>query len=626
MQKIFNFIFLFVSISTIWLLFFTNDNLTSFLNFDTNAPKTKKIDISLNEFLEKYKSWDFVGKWIVVLNETNMEWYQYIELTWQNISVDKSWNVKKYYDKYLTQKPVWTSLSDLWFVLTWSETPINIKFVEKSFFTSLLGSTWELIIAVIVFMIVIKYVLWRWWWMWWLPFGSKIWKLTNNKENTTKFSDIAGMEEVKEELKEIVDYLKNPKKYQDVWARPPKWILLYGIPGSGKTLLARAVAWESDASFYSVSGSEFMEMLVGMWAAKVRELFTKAKATAPSIIFIDEIDTIWRKRWGWYTWWHQEQEQTLNQILTEMDGFSTNTNVIVMWATNRPDTLDSALLRSGRFDRKIMVSAPTLEERILIFEYYLKDKKISDDIDVRSIAKRTSGFVGADLENMVNEASLKLAKENRTKLQKKDFEYALEKVVMWPEKKIKSINEKERNIIAYHELGHAITAYNLSESDPVEKISIVSRGKALGVTWTLPQEDTYLYSKIKFLHELIKLLGGRASEEIFFGIDNVTTWASNDFERATNIAKDMVMKYWMDEELGQINYFNQEESEFGFNARWYSEQTAEKIDFKIKQIIKECYEKSKEIIIENKQKIEKISTILLEKEYLDREEFEELMK
>ena len=314
------------------------------------------------------------------------------------------------------------------------------------------------------------------------------------------------MDEAKDELIEIVDFLKNGKKYQDVGAKIPKGVLLYGPPGSGKTLLARAVAGEANVPFFSASGSEFMEMLVGMGAAKVRDLFKKAKSASPSIIFIDEIDTIGKKRGAGYTGGHQEQEQTLNQILTEMDGFDKETNVIVIAATNRPDTLDSALMRSGRFDRKIMVGRPTLEERTMILKLHASDKKLDKGVDLDVLARRTSGFVGADLANIINEAALRVAKENRKALTMDDFEYALEKVVMGPEKKIKSIREKEKQIVTYHELGHAVTAYFLPNADPVEKISIVSRGMALGVTWMMPEEDRYLYSKAKFIDEMVSLL------------------------------------------------------------------------------------------------------------------------
>lgn len=314
------------------------------------------------------------------------------------------------------------------------------------------------------------------------------------------------MVEVKNELIEIVDYLRAPEKYQKVGARPPKGVLLYGVPGGGKTLLARAVAGEAGVAFFSASGSEFMEMLVGMGASKVRKLFDQAKQAGKAIIFIDEIDAIGKRRGSGYTGGHQEQEQTLNQILTEMDGFDKYTNIIVMAATNRPDTLDPALLRAGRFDRKVMVTAPTFEERKAIFEYYLRNKQVAPTVNLDSLAKRTSGFVGADIENIVNEASLQVAKEEREVLEIADFEYALEKVVMGPEKKVNSMKEHERKIIAYHELGHAVTGHLLQYADPIEKISIVRRGQALGLTWTTPDEDRNLYSKAKFLDELVSLL------------------------------------------------------------------------------------------------------------------------
>jgi len=431
------------------------------------------------------------------------------------------------------------------------------------------------------------------------------------------------MDEVKEDLYEIVDYLKNPKKYSDVGARPPKGILLYGQPWSGKTLLAKAIAGEADASFFSASWSEFMEMLVWMGAAKVRELFSKAKANAPAIIFVDEIDAIGKKRWGGHSWWHQEQEQTLNQILTEMDGFETSTNVIVIAATNRPDTLDPALMRSGRFDRKIMVGAPTLEERKKIIDYYLKNKKIDNSVSVDFLAKRTSGFVGADIENMINEAALKIARDNRKKITAADLEFAFEKVIMWSEKKIKSMVEKERKIVAYHELGHAVCGYHLSEADTVEKISIVSRGRALGVTITLPEEDKYLHSKKKFLHDVIMLLGWRAAEELFIGTDEITTWASNDFMRATKIVRDMYAKYGMDDELGQILWTDGEESPL--ISRRYSEQTAQMLDAKIKATIADCYKQAKDILSSEADRIHRMAEVLLEKEYLIKEDFEAMM-
>lgn len=459
---------------------------------------------------------------------------------------------------------------------------------------------------------------------WGFPFSVKAGKLNNSKTMKTKFNDVAGMDEVKMELSEIVDYLKNPLKYQKVGARHPKGVLLYGQPWSGKTLLARAVAGESNVPFFSVSGSEFMEMLVGMWAAKVRELFGKAKAVGRAIIFIDEIDAIGKKRGVGYTWGHQEQEQTLNQILTEMDGFDNMTNIIVMAATNRPDTLDPALLRAGRFDRKVYVSEPTYDERILIFEYYLKGKKLDSSINIASLAKRTSGLVGADIENIVNEAALKEAKENRSILNQQDFEYALEKVIMWPEKKVKSMKEQEKKIIAFHELWHAITSHLLPHADPVEKISIVRRGHALGVTWIMPNEDMYLRSKAQFLDEVVSLLWGRAAEEIFFGADNITTGASNDFEKATEIITNIIVKYGMDKELWPVAYPDTSKSEY-VPFKPYSEKTAQLIDEKVKSYIADCYIQSKRIIVKHSSLIEKLAGVLLEKEYLTREEFEAMI-
>ncbi len=590
---------------------------------ETKIKIDKTYDISLSKFVKMYQNNQFSGiflKW-----ETQLYWLK--PFTWKEISFVVLPNInQKHYIAYKTLKPITVSLSDLWISITsWTKEWLFFDYEQNDI--NYKQMIIENLIPLVFLFLLIWFMFKKPWSKWWLfPFNISVWKLSKKNESTTKFSDIAWMEEVKEELKEVIDYLKNPKKYLDVWARPPKWILLYWVPWSWKTLLAKAVAWEANAAFFSTSGSEFMEMLVGMWAAKVRELFAKAKAAAPSIIFIDEIDAIWKKRWIWYSGWHQEQEQTLNQILTEMDWFSPSTNVIVIAATNRPDTLDPALMRSWRFDRKIMVGTPTLEERKEILLYYLKNKKVEKNVDIDSLARRTSWFVWADIENMVNEASLKVAKEWRKVLTVDDFEYALEKIVMWPEKKIKTMNEEERKLIAYHELWHAICAHNLSHSDPVEKISIVSRWRALGVTRTMPTEDKYLTSKAKFYDELVKLLWWRASEEIFFGEENITTWASNDLQRATEIAKNMIMKYWMDKDIGQIFYLDAENDEYNWRLHRYSEETAKKIDEKIKNILNNAYEEAKKLIQKHKKLIEHMSKILLEKEYLTKEEFEKIIK
>ena len=569
-----------------------------------------EIDASLSTFVEYYNSWSFEK--IEVINDKKLNWYILLSET----------EKQKEYDILKSEKPENSSLSDIWIDVLWNSR-IVVKTEDESILKSLAKEILPLFLFLILIAIAFRFMMPKWSGPMWI--NTRAGTDTTKTKITTKFADVAGMEEVKEELTEIVDFLKNPEKYRKVWARPPKWVLLYGQPGSGKTLLARAVAWEANVPFFSASGSEFMEMLVWMWAAKVRNLFQKAKAAWTAIVFIDEIDAIGWKRGVWHTGWHQEQEQTLNQILTEMDGFDNKSHVIVIAATNRPDMLDPALLRAWRFDRKILVSAPTYEERKAIFDYYLKDKKIDDSVNLDSLIKRTSGLVWADIENIVNEASLKLAKKwNKIVLSQDEFEYAIEKVLMWPEKKVKSMQEKEKQTIAYHELGHAVTSHLLPEADKVEKITIVRRWQALWATWKTPEEDKYLYSKTKILQETISLLGWRASEEVFLWKDNITTWASNDFERATQMISDMVMKYWMDEDLWPIVYFDDSKWDYSL-YKPYSETTAKIIDDKIKYYIFDCYEKSKKIIKDNKSLIEKMSKILLEKEYLTRDEFKDLM-
>ncbi|EKD24940.1 MAG: hypothetical protein ACD_80C00145G0074 [uncultured bacterium (gcode 4)] len=578
-------------------------------------------EVSLNAFLKQYNDKAFTK--IVLEDEISLKGYQYLGTgsSVSLISMNKNLT-EQYINVFTTKKPLGTSLKDLGISMTWPIT-VDVKFNEKTWRSQLLSDVWPLLLFFVVFLLVLKFAMPKA--GGWFPFSVKAGKLNDAKTMKTRFSDVAGMDEVKMELSEIVDYLKNPAKYNKVGARHPKWVLLYGQPGSGKTLLARAVAWEANVPFFSASGSEFMEMLVGMWAAKVRELFGKAKAAGRAIIFIDEIDAIGKKRGVWSTGGHQEQEQTLNQILTEMDGFDNTTNIIVIAATNRPDILDPALMRAGRFDRKVYVSEPTYDERILIFDYYLKGKKIDKTVNIPSLAKRTIGLVGADIENIVNEAALKEAKENRSVLDQNDFEYALEKVIMGPEKKVKSLKESEKKIITFHELGHAVTSYLLSNADPVEKISIVRRGHALGVTWIMPNEDLYLASKAKFIDEVTSLLGWRAAEEVFFGADNITTWASNDFEKATDIITNMIVKYGMDKDLGTVTYLENNKSEYNM-FRGYSEKTAQIIDEKIKTYMADCYEKSKKLVIQNKQLIEKLSVVLLDKEYLNKEEFELIIK
>jgi len=593
-------------------------------------PKGEQIDVKvktetksdLSDVLKRYNDGDFQR--IKINNGTTIVGYQLLSSEpWVAPFGSTDEIVQNEYNTYVSDLPRDTSLTDLGIDLDGQTQVVVQNETMNPILWFLLEQVLPIILFVGILMLLMRSMTWGKWggMMWWFPFKMTIGREKKEWDKVTTFADVAGMEEVKEELMEIVDYLKNSDKYTKVGARIPKWVLLYGQPGTGKTLLARAVAGEAGVPFLSASGSEFMEMLVGMGAAKVRELFGKAKAQSPAIIFIDEIDAIGKKRGQGGSGGHQEQEQTLNQILTEMDGFETDTKIIVIAATNRPDTLDPALMRSGRFDRKIMVSAPTLEERVMIINYYLKDKKLQDWLDVHSLAKRMSGFAGADIENIINEAALKLAKDDRTEITVKDIDYGLEKVVMWPEKKARTLNTSEREVVTYHELGHAICAYRLPEWDPVEKISIVSRGQALGVTWIMPAEDRYLKSKAKFMDEITWLLGGRAAEMVFFGEDKITTGASNDFERVTQMARDMVTKYGMDDELGTLQYLDSDYS----MTKGYSESTAVVIDRKVREIVRSCFEQAKTLLKSEEVLMHKLAKILDAKEYLTREEFEELM-
>lgn len=459
-----------------------------------------------------------------------------------------------------------------------------------------------------------------------MTFGKSRARLFDNSKDKILFKDVAWAEEEKEELQEMVDFLKNPKKYKDIGAKIPRGTLLVGPPGTGKTMLARAVAGESNVPFLSISGSEFVEMFVGVGASRVRDLFTNAKKIAPAIIFIDEIDAIGKKRWPGLGGWHDEREQTLNQILTEMDGFDNDTNVIVVGATNRADVLDKALLRPGRFDRKITVNLPNQSDREKILEVHARNKKMEDEVDFKALASSTVGFSGADLGNVLNEAAIISARYDRKKISQQDVQTAFERIVMGLQKKSLVMNEEERKITAYHEVGHALLGKLCEHSDPVHKVSITPRGGALGVTWFMPERDAILTSKAKFLDELCVLYGGRASEEIFFGKDMITTGASNDIERATRIARNMVMRYGMYDEIGQENFAGERgmgnHTGVDGEAPAVSEATQKSIDGKVKEILREQYERALKLIKDNKKLHIKISEDLLEKEEMDREEFE----
>ena len=460
-----------------------------------------------------------------------------------------------------------------------------------------------------------------------MTFGkSKARMMTTADKNKVSFEDVAGVDEEKEELEEIVQFLKNPKKFTDMGARIPKGVLLVGQPGTGKTLLAKAVAGEAGVPFFIISGSDFVEMFVGVGASRVRDLFEQAKKNSPCIVFIDEIDAVGRQRGAGLGGGHDEREQTLNQLLVEMDGFAPNEGVIVLAATNRPDVLDKALLRAGRFDRQIMVGLPDVKAREQILEVHARKKKLSDDIDLKVIAKNTSGFAGADLENVLNEAALLAARRNLNEIGMKEIEDAMVKVTMGPEKKTKVRSEKENRLVSYHEAGHAVVSHYLPTQDPVHEISIVPRGMAGGYTMYRPTEDKNFVSKTEMEENIVSLLGGRMAEELIIG--DISTGASNDIERATAIARNMVTKYGMSEKLGTITLGQDQDEVFLgrdlAHAKTYSEETASAIDSEIKRIVDTGYIKAKQILTEHSDKLHAVASILLEKEKITSEEFESI--
>ena len=461
-----------------------------------------------------------------------------------------------------------------------------------------------------------------------MNFGRNRAKMSNPSDKHITFAQVAGLQEEKEELEEIVDFLKSPNKYIQVGARIPKGVLLVGPPGTGKTLLAKAVAGEAGVPFFTISGSDFVEMFVGVGASRVRDLFEDAKKNAPCIIFIDEIDAVARRRGTGLGGGHDEREQTLNQLLVEMDGFGVNEGIIVMAATNRVDILDPAILRPGRFDRKVAVGRPDVKGRREILEVHAKGKPLGDDVDLEQIAQTTAGFTGADLENLLNEAAILAAKDGRVYLQQKDIEKAFVKVGIGAEKKSKVVSDKEKKITAYHEAGHAILFHVLPDVGPVYTVSIIpTGGGAAGYTMPLPEKDEMFNTRGKMLQDITVSLGGRVAEEMVF--DDITTGASQDIKQATAVAKSMVMKFGMSEELGLINYDNDNEEvfvgrDFGHTSRGYGEEVAGKIDKEVKKIIDQCYQDAKRIITENQQVLDRCANLLLEKEKITGEEFEAL--
>jgi cell division protease FtsH len=457
-----------------------------------------------------------------------------------------------------------------------------------------------------------------------MSFGKSRARMFSGEHPTVTFNDVAGADESKQELAEVVEFLKEPQKFIQLGARIPKGVLLVGPPGTGKTLLAKAVSGEAGVPFFSISGSEFVEMFVGVGASRVRDLFDQAKRHSPCIVFVDEIDAVGRQRGAGLGGSHDEREQTLNQMLVEMDGFDTDTNVIIIAATNRPDILDPALLRPGRFDRRVTLDRPDMKGREEILKVHIKGKPLDPNVDLGSLARGTPGFVGADLENLVNEGALLAARRNKKSIGQEDLEEAIERVVMGPERKSRLISDEEKRIIAYHEAGHAVVGNAIAEADPVQKVTIVGRGQAGGLTWFRPDEDRILYSRKKLLANMTYMLGGRVAEEIVF--DDITSGASNDIEQVTRLARSMVTRLGMSSEMGPRVYGQKEEMIFLgreiSEQRDYSESVAEQIDAEVRKLVDDAYKQARKLLTKYRTQLDAVAQKLLEVETLTREDFE----
>jgi cell division protease FtsH len=460
-----------------------------------------------------------------------------------------------------------------------------------------------------------------------MSFGKSRARMFTGEKPTITFDDVAGVEEAKQELSEVVEFLKEPQKFIALGARIPKGVILMGAPGTGKTLMAKAVSGEAGVPFFSISGSEFVEMFVGVGASRVRDLFDQAKRNSPCIVFVDEIDAVGRHRGAGLGGSHDEREQTLNQILVEMDGFDTDTNVIIVAATNRPDILDPALLRPGRFDRRVILDRPDMNGRQQILEVHVRGKPLGRDVDLAGLARQTPGFVGADIESLVNEAAILAARRNKKTIDMAEFQEAIDRVIAGPERKSRVITDEEKQVVAYHEAGHALAAAKTPEADKVRKVTIIPRGMAGGYTLILPDEDRYLTNRTKFEAELVTMLGGRAAEETVF--ERITTGASNDLERATDLARKMIMEYGMSDDLGPMTYGEREEMVFLGRSiaehRNYSEPVARKIDAEVRQVISKAYRRALEVMTTHRDILDNLAQQLIQKEALNEEEVNALL-
>ncbi len=585
-----------------------------------SGPTTSTKDLKYTDFLSMVKNAEI--KEVVIENDM-------VTATPVNDTIKTNIDGKETATASLRYKVTVPQNDDsLYKILEDNNVAIEIKKAnENSSLVGLMGTAFPILLIIVFFIILAKII--QTGGSQALSFGKSKAKMMLDSKVKVTFKDVAGIDEEKQELEEIVDFLKNGEKYLKLGAKIPKGVLLVGAPGTGKTLMAKAVAGEAGVPFFSISGSDFVEMFVGVGASRVRDLFEQAKKHQPCIVFIDEIDAVGRQRGAGLGGGHDEREQTLNQLLVEMDGFDGNTNIIILAATNRPDILDNALLRPGRFDRQIMVSLPDVKGREEILKVHSKGKPLDEDVDLKVLAKRTPGFTGADLQSLLNESALLAARKNKNKINMEEVDAAIDRVLAGIEKKSRVMTDEDKEITSYHEVGHALIAKLLKDCDELHKVTIIPRGYALGITWTKPEDNKVHVSKSKLLAQITMMLGGRVAEEIVYGPDKIGTGASNDIERVTSIAKKMVTQWGMSEELGAMTYGKSQEHvfmgrDFG-QTRDFSEEIAADIDKEIKKIVDSRYEIAKNLLTENRDLLDAIAHELLEKETLDDNDVTEII-